>query len=647
MLTDYNVSDHWSADDPDWLKSLVSSLDRHHGVSTVLPLTVVVEEIVEWLELASGVDAWKKAANRTSLRLDLEESVGALGASLRAHIAASLSRFQATFSQLIDSPAAVLTQPPGTRTRAVWTETVTAARRLLEALDADEAARASWDDLVAAAQDRTLVGREYRPIAELLFEQLRRRGLSAAWTFRDLVSVVAFGRDPGDAPLGRRDVPLQERIASARALVGTAAEVEPVVVWLGYQGRAFPHLSAGRVSFMDAHWAVPNAEPEGQDFEHKAELWELTQGGDLFRVAERVDEESDVDFLVRVDLGTTTAAGAFSRAVRMVDTILNVSIHNAGGIRPHLAQHGLLRSGQTGSSSFLVSGRETGFPDDHYGGRITAEAIEKHGPRIAAALAREELPRFLAAALEVQTTADHPFSRDMALRKPSEADITSVIPLADRVVQHVAAHAALDPNDLFRLLLERWPHARWLADVRRAIQMCLLGRGSRNELLLELTREWFANTPSRPWILFVADRRGDLLSLCRVESERAWIGRMFASVSDNAEYRVLMEHYTVEGTALEARRRRVRNALVHGNPAGFAVVESVRAYSEFLSGTALGLGLESYVEGTVPADALARRTDEFIAMQAGRDAAGYWRDRLAAKAAASGDSSEERASAPR
>lgn len=56
-MIDYNVSDHWSADDPDWLKSLVSSLDRHHGVSTVLPLTVVVEEVLEWLELASGVEA--------------------------------------------------------------------------------------------------------------------------------------------------------------------------------------------------------------------------------------------------------------------------------------------------------------------------------------------------------------------------------------------------------------------------------------------------------------------------------------------------------------------------------------------------------------------------------------------------------------
>ncbi|MFJ6359209.1 hypothetical protein [Pseudarthrobacter oxydans] len=85
MMIDYNVSDHWSADDPDWLKSLVSSLDRHHGSSLILPLTTTVSEISEWVQLASGIDAWKPRPNRESLSLDLAESIGAIGPSLRAH----------------------------------------------------------------------------------------------------------------------------------------------------------------------------------------------------------------------------------------------------------------------------------------------------------------------------------------------------------------------------------------------------------------------------------------------------------------------------------------------------------------------------------------------------------------------------------
>jgi hypothetical protein len=630
MMIDYNVSDHWSEDDPDWLKSLVSSLDRNHGASTVLPLTVIVEEIAEWVELASGTDAWKKAANRDSLQWDLDESVGAVSSSLRAHIAGPLAAFKAAFANLTRSSSVVLSQPPGTRVGAVWTEALSTARNLLNALDSDQAVRASWDDLIATAQDRTLARREYRPVAELLFEQLQRRGLSAKWTFRDLVSIVAYGRDPDEIPVGTKDTPLAERLANARTFVGKPPVVEPIVVWLGYQGRIHLHLSAGRVSFIDARWAVPNAGPGGQDFEHKAELWELVQHGDVFKVAKLVDEESDVDFLVRVDLGDTTAAGAVARAVDIVNTILNVAIHNAGGIRPHLAQHGLIRSGKPGSFSLGVAGREAGFTDDHYGAHITADAIETHGPRIAEALAREELPRFLAAAIEVQTTADHPFSRDMALRKPSEADISSVIPLADRVVQHVAAHAAMNPNDLFILLEERWSHARWLTDLQRAAGMCLLGGGRRDELLNELAAEWYSGKLKQPWILFLADRADDFISLCRLEHERAWITRMFASVSDHAIYSTLIDEYTAESKVLEARRRRVRNALVHGNPASFTVVHSVREYAEFLGGGALSLGLESYVEGTAPAAALATRTDEFIAMHGGQDAASYWRARIAA-----------------
>ena len=74
----------------------------------------------------------------------------------------------------------------------------------------------------------------------------------------------------------------------------------------------------------------------------------------------------------------------------------------------------------------------------------------------------------------------------------------------------------------------------------------------------------------RPWILSVADRSGDLRSLCRIESEHAWTRRM---------------------------------------------------YAEFLSGSALNLALKSYVEGTAPAAALAKRTDEFTTMQAGQEGA--------------------------
>lgn len=629
MMIDYNVSDHWSHNDPDWLKALVSSLDRRHGVSAILPLTVIVTEIADWVQLASGVDAWKSRPNRTSLAVDLEESIGALGSSLRTQIAAPLKAFELAFSRLISSPRGILEQPPGTRTDAVWTAVSSSATDLLTALTGDDAVRASWDDLVATAQDRNLARREYRPIAELLFEQLKEHGHHAEEIFRDLESIVAFGRDPDDVPLGEKDTPLDVRLANARTFVGTPAEEEPTVVWLGYKGRVHPRFEAGRVCFYDAHWAVPNAKPGRFEFAHKAELWELVQHGYTFRVADRVDEESDVDTIVRVDLGTTKVAGAVERAIDTVDVIMSVSIQRGGGIRPQLAQFEVLRSGRhTGGGAHMVR-KEAGFPNDTYGAGITSEAIEQHGPLIAEAMAREELPRFLAAAIEVQTTADHPFSRDMALRQPSEADVSSVIPLTDRVVQHVAAHAAMSPDDLFSILAERWAHARWLNDLQRVAGMCLLGGNVRSELRDELVRKWMSEHPEEPWLLFLANRADDFLSLCRVEHERAWIARTFLSISSHAVYRTLIEDYKRESSFLDARRRRVRNALVHGNPTSFAVVQSVREYAEFVSSAALHDALESYAEGTSPVVALAERSEEFIAMNRGKDGATYWRERVA------------------
>ncbi|MDC5699349.1 hypothetical protein OO014_19035 [Intrasporangium calvum] len=332
MMIDYNVSDHWSDGTPDWLKSLVSSLDRRHGVSTVLPLAIVVDEIMQWLELASGVDAWKKAANRDSLDRDIAQSVASIGSHLSAHISLELAAFRTAFAALTSSGNAVLSQPPGAlRADPAWAALQTAAGDLLSALTTDDAVRASWDDVVDAAKDRTLLHREYRPIVELLFEQLQHRGVDAEGTFRGLVSVLAFGRDPDAIPLGELETQYSDRLDKARAYVGAPAAIEPVAVWLGYKGRAHIQLTAGRVSFFEPLWAVPNAEPGRQDFDHKGELWEIVKDGITFRVPEKAGEEREVETLIRVDLGNTTAAGALERAVAIVDVIFSVALHRSGG----------------------------------------------------------------------------------------------------------------------------------------------------------------------------------------------------------------------------------------------------------------------------------------------------------------------------
>ncbi|WP_020013350.1 hypothetical protein [Promicromonospora sukumoe] len=627
MTPGANNGDYSTVDTPVWLKSLASSFDRRYGATSVLPLTVVVDEIATWVDLASGVDAWKPAPNRNSFRLDLDQSTNALGSSVRAAVAVPLARFDAAFTRLTTGPKSVLAQPPGTRTDAAWADIAEAASELLTVLDSEEATVASWDDLVAVAHNRTLAGGQHRPVADLLFDQLQRRGQDADGLFSTLASLIALGSVSEDDPLTHVELPAEDRLAQARAMVCAPVPVEPVVVWLGYRGgRPAPRLDAGRVTFMDAHWTVPNAGPAGQDFEHKAELWQLVQHGFAFQVREENGKRWDVDLLVRVDLGQTTTLDAAVKAANIVDTILSVAIHNHGGIRPRLTQHAVLRSGRRVSSSFTVNPDATGFTDDTYGASIMFEAVHHHGPRIADALSREALPRFLAAAIEVQAAADHPFSRDMAMHTPSDADIRSVVPLADRVVQHVAAHAGIGPDEAFELLGQLWPHARWLSDLELAVHLCTFGGDDRQGSLLGA---WYSVGLSKPRPLFIADHAEDLLSVCQIESERPWIARMLRSVSDAAIYGELIKQYSADGAVLEARRRRVRNGLVHGNPTSFEIVKSVREYATFLSSGALRLGIEAYVQQAEARDFLAWRSPDVIAMQSGQDAAAYWRQWLA------------------
>jgi len=116
MMIDYNVRDDWPDTEPPWVKSLVSSLDRRHGETSALTLSTSVQEILDWIQLASGEEAWKKAANRDSLGLDLEQSIDELGPKTRGYLSQDLNDFSCSLSALSLSKKdvhgdAILSQP--------------------------------------------------------------------------------------------------------------------------------------------------------------------------------------------------------------------------------------------------------------------------------------------------------------------------------------------------------------------------------------------------------------------------------------------------------------------------------------------------------------------------------------------------------
>lgn len=572
-MIDYNVRDDWPSNEPLWMKSLVSSLSRRLRLTSSLALPVVVQEIIDWVALASGEEAWRKKANRSSLQADFQRSVSTLGPKLGDCLRAAITEFAASFAAVDVAPKSLLSQAPGMRADSRWTALAESGQALISELGSDAAIISCWADLVDAAQATNGVGREHQRHSALLFEQLRLRRLDPKAVFDDLVKMLAYGRKHGESLGDERSLPADERLAAAKGILVEPAKEAHVVVWLGYSGGWLDHkVEAGEVTFMSAAWFVPNVRPEGPAFNHKNELSKVVDAG-MFRVARLVTEESEVDLLARVDLGITHAAGAVARAESMVSALLNISIHWSGGVRPLLVQTATLSDGELDHQAW--HGNLSAPEDDQYGKNMTATALESLAPALGAAMAKAPLPMYLRAAVECQTAADMPHSRERLLQRPGEADMRAAVPLEDRVVQHVAAYAHMTPTRLFELLVKPWAVSRWQSDVDLAVRICLLGAGPKAQTTRRLQAGYYSASSKNPLYVFVAENENALLDVCRVESEKPWIARILRSVSDPGSYSELLDEYELETVVIADRRTRTRNALVHGNPVQFQVVESV------------------------------------------------------------------------
>lgn len=629
VLIDHNVRLDWPEDEPRWTKSLVSSLDRKHVSVSVLPLSVCAAEIVEWVNLASGEDAWQRGENRGSLAADLQQSIDALGPRASRYLHSASSRLGAALAKLNTAGRAVRAHPPGLRSGPEWVELLDAAEALLALVSSDGAVRATWSDLVEVARGSGAVRLEFFGMVDLLHAQLQLRHRDADRVLSDVVRLMAqdlwglpFDDNEGQPLLPEKRLELAERVLLEPAMV------EDIVVWLGYRGvRLTEPMGGGRISFMDAAWYIPNARPDGLDFPHKAELEHIVENSSL-RYPELVDEEPTVELLVRVDLAKTTAAGARELATGIAEAVLDVSTHWSGGTRPYQTECYVLQNGHLTLQSW--GGGPAKPLDDPVGRIMIGDAIERHASRLITALETNTLPIYLKAALEAQTSADQPYSREQLPARVTETEYRASIPLEDRVVQHIAAHATMTPKDFFAELIAWWPAARWEDDVYRATTMSLMSIGENHDRCDELKRLFYSSGPASPWLTFVADYAQELTALCMVESHRAWVGRVLASVNDATAYSELCNEYARGAQIIAERRKRARNALVHGNPIGTRVVESVTEISRFLSQAAMRVGLESFMTGQSMRMILDATSDKHKELAEGMSVADYWRQKAEA-----------------
>jgi hypothetical protein len=329
----------------------------------------------------------------------------------------------------------------------------------------------------------------------------------------------------------------------------------------------------------------------------------------LFKVATHVDEVDRVTVLARVDMGKGAVLDAVAEAEGIVDAIYEMTLFQSGGARPILSETALLIDGHLRSTGHGVPDRLA--IDDHFGMNVTSDTLEEVAPRFGEAFAYGSDLRFLRAAIRVFGEASRSRSREATFGLERAVDTRSLVALDDRVVEHLASHSGLAPNELVRQLGTEWPQSRWLKDLATAVTIALTEtRVLGDQEPLELTRQLRPSSGNAYDLDAVAAHLDDLRRLCDGHVEENFVNAVLDSLTKLSRYNELIRQHRDEWELLGARHRRVRNAVVHGNPATPALVESVLDTSEFLSNYGMQIATEALANGETTAALLKRRSVE-------------------------------------
>jgi hypothetical protein len=474
--------------------------------------------------------------------------------------------------------------------------------------------RRAFDDVCELAQVR----------ATTLDSLVQRAGVLAGtvaavtsdWSvLSETASLLISGRDPWSYDESPVSMSAEEKVSAARARLAAKAPVGHVVVWKLYRrAQVDLRVSVGRLTFLAADWAVHNAvSDDGEEFPERDELRGLLRSSMWLR-EEKLFAQGRAHHqfvLARADLGRRSSLGAAEHAERQIGAVLNI-VANAGGVSwIDTRGSSTLVDGDLRSGSLIAEYDHRPDMEDHYGVRVSSDILLHLADELDGAMSSRAMPDFLvealAAAREARLT-DHRGVRSFDARPVTPRLATA---LEDHAVEQIATLAQMNSSELTDALTE-------LEIERRAgtLELDLLlaplqvdDMDSRHELvdtiydrfsdisevgtrIVDLTRLWknrrhledFACPPAA-----AASSRQGFKIITSVEAE----GLHLAAVRSETE-------------VVRARHRRVRNAVVHGNPVSAAALGSVRKFSEAITDDAVNLALLAFAGDATIAATLAQ-----------------------------------------
>lgn len=594
----------------DWMESVAELVPVPHRGPRPFTLGEAVAELGLWAGSAR-TESWGNPRNRASLDQDVATGIAAIGPRLRASL-----------SDLL--PMLVTDENRST--------IASAAADFAERWRQTESVDAAFRDLCEASATGSYGVWDLKPMAEVLASQLgeTRRG----WNVLSEVSTALAG-EPDQFQLKRwlgeeailDDFTPSVRLATAGKLLRTDPPRGRVVVWLLYRrARVGARVSAGRITFLLADWAIPNATRDnGQDFPERDELRALMTDSLSFKEEELIsgDPAGERHVLVRVDLGQRSAASATEEATRRVDALLSIAVE-AGGVSWI----------NTGTSATLVGGREQmgTFGTNHgrggnqfhdsYGINATSELLTSWAGRLHTALSTGPMPDFLVEALASVREASMTEHRDVQFYDARPVTPRVAIALEDHAVELIVSLAQMSRDQLISALVQDEADHQW----DQLVVNGLLAPLDRSRLTTELAEQAASLTDLVARIDSSGLRIVSLEKLWEVRDRvralpvspaaRVTLNCCLAAISSTAAEEAVRERSRRSVDLLRKRHRRVRNAITHGNPVSPAAIDSVRVFSERVTREALAVALHAFATGANIPHCLADRSADRNATRA-------------------------------
>jgi hypothetical protein len=576
---------------PSWLNSLDSLLSRRVRRGNALPMKELLEEIDEWLKAGRSPERW--SLNRRSLAAEVEASCRLIGPSTRKAVGQPLRLAKKVMRDLVRQ---------GEPTFADQQLVARVFCDLRLTMTTDITLLAMWGDLLQEIRSEGASDVRAEQLVATLGSCLEMRGVESEVRFSELRRV--FGPSPIEptawpaSAVEDRAVAEAEFLANAKAILLPIPVPKHCVVWLQFEFARLPDFvfQAGDMTFFEAPWALPNArDDEGLPFRFRDELRAVLQNVDDWWT-DNGPEHPHSFVVARIDLGYRMTRGAIAAGEEMVNLLLAAATVQTGGIRWRRNGTASLVVDDVGAATQWVAPK-TGSTTSYFGMDITTEVLGTTALDLAVTMSTRPLPEEIKQAIRLMSEAGLENSYESAFGVTQSMHMRTAVGHRNHAFEHISAWGGYSEHELEKEITTYWARSSWENEMGSIVNNVIRDRWDQPGVQ-NLNSVLHPGGYGKPLLFpIAATHQKELIDLLSTRIERERLRWLIEGMRNAAHYLKIAKSYEEEHTIALNRLRRVRNAVVHGNPATPAVVRSVSDVAIRRSNHALSLALEAFNKG--------------------------------------------------